>query len=98
MTVSLLLLHVVLPAVLIILVEALKMVAVVRAFRRSDDGNVMGLTLALEGATFAVDAAIVCLAVFPYDDFRAVALFTVCAVFLIARLVSSLTLSRILRK
>lgn len=82
----------------IILVEALKTAVVVKAFRRSEDGNIMGLALAAEGVTFLIDATVVLAAVLPYEPRKAPALFTVCAAFLLSRLASSLALSRVLRK
>lgn len=87
-----------LPAAVILAVEAVKALLLIRAFRKSDDGNVMGALLTLEGATFVVDAAVVCLSVFPYQPSQAPTLFAVCAAFLLARVVSSLILFRALHK
>lgn len=89
---------VLLPVAAILVVEALKAAFIVRAYTKSADGNVIGAIVATEGGSFLVDAAVVCATVFPYDSSRVSALFAVCATFILARLVSSVALSRILHK
>lgn len=86
------------PAAVILAVEAIKAILLKWAFQRSADGNVMGPLLTLEGATFVADAAVICRVAFPYAPVNAPALFTACATFLIARVASSLFLSRTLHK
>lgn len=87
-----------LPVAVILIVEALKSALVARAYSKSADGNIVGTIVAAEGGSFLVDSAVVCATVFPYEPSRAYALFGVCAAFLLARLVSSIALSRALRK
>lgn len=89
---------VVVPVAVILLIEALKAAIILKAYAKSADGNVIGAIVATEGGSFLVDAAVVCATVFPYDSSRAPALFAVCAAFILARLVSSVALSHILRK
>lgn len=87
-----------LAVAVIVVVEVVKALLARKAYMRSADGNALGQILALEGITFAADAAVVCLTVFPYDASHRSAVFAVCGAFLISRVVSSLALSRVLRK
>lgn len=87
-----------LPPLLIVVVEVVKAVIVVRAFRKSADGNILGAVFAAEGVSFMIDAAIICLTVFPFEDSRLPALYLGCAAFLLTRVASSVILSRTLRK
>lgn len=86
------------PAAIIILIEILKTAVIARAFSKSADGNVIGTIAAAEGCSFFADAVVLFLSVLPYDQSRASSLFALCVTFLFARVASSVTLSRILRK
>lgn len=89
---------VVMPVAVILLIEVLKAAIIVKAYAKSADGNIIGAIVAAEGGSFLIDAASVCVTVFPYDVSRTSALFAVCAAFILARLVSSVALSHILHK
>lgn len=89
---------VVMPVAVILFVEVLKAAIIVKAYAKSADGNIIGTIVAAEGVSLLIDAAAVCITVFPYDVSRTSPLFVVCAAFILARLVSSITLSRILHK
>ncbi len=84
--------------VVILVAEALKVLSILHRFRISESGNVMGSVILAEGVSFAVDAAFVCIVAFPYSAPKMVSVFSVCAIFLAARLSGSIALSQLLSK
>lgn len=88
----------ILCAAAMVAVEAFKCCSLIAAFRRSEDGNIIGALVLAEGLSLAADVTAVSLALSPFRDADIVAAFSLCSVFLAVRLASALSSSRFLRR